>query len=77
MPKDESLSVPYEELVRDRFIVGTPEECRADIERYHERLGVNHFLLRVQWPGMPQKPVLQQIELLGQHVFPALRSRRG
>lgn len=73
MPKDESLSVPYEELVRDRFIVGTPEDCRAEIERYHEVLGVNHFLLRVQWPGMPQKLVLDQIELLGQRVFPGLR----
>lgn len=73
MPKDESLSVPYEELVRDRFIVGTPADCRAEIERYHRVLGVNHFLLRVQWPGMPQKLVLDQIELLGQQVFPGLR----
>jgi alkanesulfonate monooxygenase SsuD/methylene tetrahydromethanopterin reductase-like flavin-dependent oxidoreductase (luciferase family) len=74
MPKEESLHVPYEELVRDRFIIGTPEECRAEIERYHARIGVNHFLLRCQWPGMPQKLVLRQIELLGQHVFPALRT---
>jgi alkanesulfonate monooxygenase SsuD/methylene tetrahydromethanopterin reductase-like flavin-dependent oxidoreductase (luciferase family) len=73
MPKSESLQAPYEELVRDRFIVGTPDECRAELERYHQRLGVNHFLLRVQWPGMPQKLVLPQIELLGQQVFPRLR----
>ena len=70
---DESLSVPYEELVRDRFVIGTPDECRAELQRYHDVLGVNHFLLRPQWPGMPQKLVLDQIELLGQHVFPALR----
>lgn len=74
MPKEERLAVPYEELVRDRFIVGTPEECRAEIERYGRVLGVTHFLLRVQWPGMPQRLVLQQIELLGQRVFPALRA---
>ena len=73
MPKGESLSAPYDDLVRDRFIVGTPDECRAEIRRYHDLLGVNHFLLRPQWPGMPQKLVLDQIELLGQHVFPALR----
>jgi hypothetical protein len=29
---------------------------------------VNHFLLRLQWPGMPQKLVLDQIELLGAQV---------
>lgn len=73
LPKDESLSVPYEELVRDRFVIGTPDECRAELQRYHDVLGVNHFLLRPQWPGMPQKLVLDQIELLGQQVFPALR----
>ncbi len=73
MPKDESLSVPYEELVRDRFIVGTPDECREDMLRYEKALGVNHFLLRVQWPGMPQRLVLDQIELLGQAVIPKVR----
>jgi len=74
MPKGERLTVPYEELVRDRFIVGTPEECRQEILRYHRRLGVNHFLLRVQWPGMPQRLVLEQIAVLAQHVFPSLRA---
>ena len=77
MPKEEQLHVPYEELVRDRFIVGTPEECGAEMERYRARIGVNHFLLRLQWPGMPQKLVLDQIELLGQRLFPALRATRG
>jgi alkanesulfonate monooxygenase SsuD/methylene tetrahydromethanopterin reductase-like flavin-dependent oxidoreductase (luciferase family) len=73
MPKDESLSVPYEDLARDRFIMGTPDECRAEIERYHRVLGVSHFLLRLQWPGMPQRLVLKRIELVGQGVIPALR----
>lgn len=72
MPKEESLSVPYEELLRDRFIVGTPDECRQELERYHRVLGVNHFLLRLQWPGMPQRLVLEQIRLLGEQVLPAL-----
>jgi alkanesulfonate monooxygenase SsuD/methylene tetrahydromethanopterin reductase-like flavin-dependent oxidoreductase (luciferase family) len=73
MPKGESLSVPYDELVRDHFIVGTTDECRAEIQRYHDALGVNYFLLRPQWPGVPQKSVIEQIQLLGQHVMPALR----
>lgn len=74
LPKGESLSVPYDELVRDRFIVGTPDECRAEIRRYRDLLGVNYFLLRPQWPGMPQKRVMEQIELIGQEVIPGLRS---
>jgi alkanesulfonate monooxygenase SsuD/methylene tetrahydromethanopterin reductase-like flavin-dependent oxidoreductase (luciferase family) len=74
MPKGERLSVPYDELVRDRFIVGTPDECAAEIRRYQELLGVNHFLLRPQWPGVPQKRVLAQIELIGHALIPGLRS---
>jgi alkanesulfonate monooxygenase SsuD/methylene tetrahydromethanopterin reductase-like flavin-dependent oxidoreductase (luciferase family) len=74
MPKGESLSAPYADLVRDRFIVGTPDECRAEIRRYHDLLGVNHFLLRPQWPGVPQRRVLDQIELIGRDLIPSLRS---
>ena len=68
MPKDESLSVPFEDLSRDRFILGNAEECRDDIERYARMLGVNHFIFRVQWPGMSQEDALGQIAELGREV---------
>lgn len=77
LPREERLAVPYEELVRDRFIVGAPDECRAEMERYRRVLGVNHFLLRLQWPGMPQRLVLEQIALLGERLIPALRGGRA
>jgi alkanesulfonate monooxygenase SsuD/methylene tetrahydromethanopterin reductase-like flavin-dependent oxidoreductase (luciferase family) len=68
MPKEESLSVPFDDLARDRFIVGAPEECRADIERHAQALGVRHFIFRVQWPGMSQEDSLKQIGQLGRQV---------
>jgi alkanesulfonate monooxygenase SsuD/methylene tetrahydromethanopterin reductase-like flavin-dependent oxidoreductase (luciferase family) len=73
MPKSESLSTPFEELSRDRFIIGTPQECLQEIRRHHERVGTDHFLLRLQWPGMPQPHVMRQIELVGTEVIPELR----
>src|SRR5207249_7095161 len=33
MGEGERLSVPFEELAKDRFIVGTPEECSEEIDR--------------------------------------------
>jgi probable F420-dependent oxidoreductase len=69
MPKEESLSVPFDDLARDRFIVGTPDECRADIERHARVLGVHHFIFRVQWPGMPHEDALVQIARLGREVI--------
>jgi hypothetical protein len=41
---------------------------------YHERVGINHFSLVVNWPGMDQWRVLRSIELLGERVLPKLRS---
>jgi len=36
--------------------------------------GVNHFVFGVQFPGMPQSMVLDQMQLLAEEVFPAVRS---
>jgi alkanesulfonate monooxygenase SsuD/methylene tetrahydromethanopterin reductase-like flavin-dependent oxidoreductase (luciferase family) len=72
MPKEESLSVPFPDLARDRFILGSPAECVEDIERHHRRLGINHLIVRVQWPGMPQEQALEQIRLLGERVLPEI-----
>jgi len=77
MPKGESLTAPYENLVRDRFIIGAPEECGEELSRYQAQLGVNNFLLRLQWPGMPQRRSLEQIELLGTRVIAKLRTAAG
>jgi hypothetical protein len=75
MPKEESLSVPFEDLARDGFILCSPEGCRAQIERHTRFLGVNHFIFRVQWPGMAPEDALGQIELLGRHIAGARRGR--
>ncbi len=73
MPKEESLSMPFEDLARDRFIVGNAEECRHDIERHARTLRVNHFIFRVQWPGMPQEDALGQIAHLGREIVQRMR----
>lgn len=65
----------FESMARDRFIWGSPAECRAEIERYRRELGANHFIFRLQWPGMPQKEVLRSLELVGAELLQAVRKR--
>jgi hypothetical protein len=36
--------------------------------RYRETLGVNNFIMRMQWPGLDQDKVLASIERLGRIV---------
>ena len=73
LPQEDTLDLPFDELRDQRFIIGSPDDCVEQLSRYHERLGANHFLLRVQWAGMPQKQVLEAITLVGERIIPYLR----
>ncbi|MBM3942543.1 MAG: LLM class flavin-dependent oxidoreductase [SAR202 cluster bacterium] len=73
LPGQESFSIPYRELARDRFLLGSPEEVVQEIQRYQQMLGVNYLIFRMQWPGMPQEQVLRQIELMGREVIPLVK----
>lgn len=75
LPRDEDgLDLPFDDLQDDRFIVGDPDQVIAQLERYRTRLGVNHAILRLQWPGrersLDQEKVLRSIRLIGLHVIP-------
>src|SRR5262249_52106584 len=62
----ESFAQPFEEFVKDRFIIGDKAFVKDEIERYHALLGVNHFIMRVQWPGLAQTRALSTILGLGE-----------
>jgi alkanesulfonate monooxygenase SsuD/methylene tetrahydromethanopterin reductase-like flavin-dependent oxidoreductase (luciferase family) len=69
LPAGESFDASFEELARDRFILGDPARVSEEIARYRERLGVTTMIFRVQWPGMDQERVLRSIRLLGHKVL--------
>jgi probable F420-dependent oxidoreductase len=73
MPPGSDLDQPFEDLARDRFVVGEPDEVVAGLRRQRDELGVTHVAMRVQWPGMPPDHALECIELLGREVLPQLR----
>ena len=72
LPPGETFTLGFEDLARDRFVVGDPARVVEELCRYRERLGVTTFIFRVQWPGMPQATVLRSIRLLGEKVLPRL-----
>ncbi len=61
-----SAQVPFEEFARDRFIIGDKEFVRDEVARYREALGVDHLIMRVQWPGLEQDKALASIRRLGE-----------
>jgi alkanesulfonate monooxygenase SsuD/methylene tetrahydromethanopterin reductase-like flavin-dependent oxidoreductase (luciferase family) len=77
LPSQETFQRPFEELVKDRFILGSPEECYDQLRPAWERLGVNYLLLRTHWSGLPVGAALQSMRLIGDELLPALRRVPG
>lgn len=56
----------FERMARDTFIIGDKAFVTDEIARYRELLGVNHFIMRLHWPGFSQELVLRSIRALGE-----------
>lgn len=54
-------SSSFGDFVRDRFIIGDTVSVKEEVARYRELLGVDHFIMYCQWPGLPQEQVLRSI----------------
>lgn len=75
MPEgDNNLGQELDELLKDRFLIGSPEEVTERLVTLGRETGVNHVVMSVQWPGMPQNLVLDTMQLLAEEVFPAVRA---
>ena len=64
--QNRSTQGSFEDFARDRFIIGDKVSVKEEIARYRELLGVDHFIMRCQWPGLPQEQVLNSIRRLGE-----------
>lgn len=61
--------ITLEDLMRDRMIFGTPEDCRSAILDYQTKAQVDDFLLIFRHPSGPaQDRVLSAMELFGAEV---------
>jgi alkanesulfonate monooxygenase SsuD/methylene tetrahydromethanopterin reductase-like flavin-dependent oxidoreductase (luciferase family) len=63
---EHSSGTSFEDFARDRFIIGDKVSVKEEIARYREILGVDHFIMRCQWPGLPQERTLSSIKRLGE-----------
>lgn len=60
-----------ENLARERFIIGSPETCVAEIKRFKAALNLDELIVRLSFPGMPHQRILDQLRLLATDVVPA------
>lgn len=73
MSDPNELSWAFDRLAKNRFILGSPEECIDQIKEYEDRLGTNYMLVRFDWtPGLPQEEILSSMRLFGEKVIQKL-----
>lgn len=74
MPAGDHFGVAYDDLVADRFLFGSPAEITGQILDLKRRFGIGTMMLGIHWAGMPASLALEQMHLLAEAVFPAVRS---
>lgn len=74
MPKgDDDLGMRYEDLQDGRFIFGSVDEVAEQIVRLARAVGFNQLGCPIQWIGMPQSHVVEQMHLMAEEVLPRVR----
>ena len=70
---DDRFDLPIEELTRDRFIVGDPDQCAAEIARYVDG-GFDYLVLQPPWCEVDDAANERCITLLGSEVIPRVKA---
>ncbi|MFN8556054.1 MAG: LLM class flavin-dependent oxidoreductase [Dehalococcoidia bacterium] len=73
MPAEETFHRPFDDLANERFVIGTPDDCLRALLPWRDELGVNHFIFRTHWSGMPVEYALSSMDLISREVIPALQ----
>jgi len=76
MPPDTKFSL--ENLAPDRLILGDPEMCVREFQRWQKATGASTFLLRLRHAhsgGPPHEKIMEAIRLFGERVLPYCRER--
>jgi alkanesulfonate monooxygenase SsuD/methylene tetrahydromethanopterin reductase-like flavin-dependent oxidoreductase (luciferase family) len=70
---DNDLGQAYKDLADGRFIFGSVDEVAEQVIRLAKASGANQLGCPIQWPGMPQSHVVEQMHLMAEEVMPRVR----
>ena len=62
-----------DQLSRDSYFVGTPDECEKAIREYQRSLSAEEFIFWAHPPGFPVEKSALSIELFAKEVIPRFR----
>lgn len=68
LPQGDSLTGALEDIVRGRLIIGSPDDCAKEIEKY-QALGIDAISMRMRWEGMTEAQGMDSVRLMGSEVI--------
>jgi alkanesulfonate monooxygenase SsuD/methylene tetrahydromethanopterin reductase-like flavin-dependent oxidoreductase (luciferase family) len=74
MPEGDELNLALEELLKDRFLIGSPDEVADAILGIVRPTGVNHLIISTHWPGMETAIAMDSMRRFAEEVMPRVRS---
>lgn len=63
----------FKSLAADRFIVGDPLQCLAEIERYRAAIGLNYLICRFSVAAAASARIAEVVDLFARTLVPHLR----
>lgn len=70
MDDETELQQAFDALADGRFLLGTPTEVCAELDRYRERLELSDLIVRMHWPGLEYERTAECIRRFGDEVIP-------
>jgi probable F420-dependent oxidoreductase len=70
--REAERQMSYEDLARDRFIIGTPGDCAQAVANLRE-IGITHLTFRMQPPGVGWDDAVASMKLFMEQVVPQFR----
>ena len=70
---DKATVTALDAIGKDRFVVGTPDQCIEKIKLFQQATGADHFICRLFFPGMPHEHIMEELRLLANEVIPAFK----
>lgn len=59
---------------RDRFIIGSPDHCTREIQRYQREVGMDYLICWTSLPGVDADKTLASMRLFAREVMPHFKS---
>ena len=67
-------AAPYEQVLEERVVFGTPAEIVDTFQGYQEELGVTGVVMEVNYGGqIPADRVVNSLRLMSDQVMPAFK----